>query len=68
MKPIYIATYHQSKFGKLFEMGVPEIASRCVTETCDTIGADPAACDVATVGAAGSAPLRGPQPAPNAGL
>ena len=57
MKPIYIATYHQSKFGKLFEMGVPEIASRCVTETCDTIGADPAACDVATVGAAGSAPL-----------
>ncbi len=57
MKPIYIATYHQSKFGKLFEMGVPEIASRCVTETCDTMGADPAVCDVATVGAAGSAPL-----------
>ncbi len=28
MKKIYIATYHQSKFGKLFDMSVPEIVSQ----------------------------------------
>lgn len=57
MKKIYIAAYHQSKFGKLLDMGVAEIVSRSVTETCGAIGADPAVCDVATVGAAGSAPF-----------
>jgi acetyl-CoA C-acetyltransferase len=55
MKKIYIAAYHQSKFGKLFAMGVPEIVTRTVTETCDAISGDPAALDVATIGAAGSA-------------
>lgn len=57
MKKIYIASYHQSRFGKLFDMSLPEIVSRCVTETCDSIGASPSACDVATVGVAGSAPF-----------
>lgn len=55
MKKIYIASYHQSKFGKLFGMGVPEIVQRTVTETCEAVGAEPAVLDVATVGAAGSA-------------
>jgi acetyl-CoA C-acetyltransferase len=57
MKKIYIAAYHQSKFGKLFAMGVPEIVAKTVTETCGTISADAAALDVATIGAAGSAPF-----------
>ncbi len=57
MKKLYIATYHQSKFGKLFDMGVPEIVSRSVTETCASIDIDPAVCDVATIGAAGPGPF-----------
>ena len=51
MKKIYIASYHQSKFGKLFDMSVPDIVAATVNETCAEIGADPAAIDVATVGA-----------------
>jgi acetyl-CoA acetyltransferase len=51
MKKIYIAAYHQSKFGKLFDMTVPEIVVNTVNETCGEIGADPAAIDVASVGA-----------------
>lgn len=51
MKRIYIAAYHQSKFGKLMGMPVPEILRRSVTETCAEISADPAALDVGSVGA-----------------
>jgi acetyl-CoA C-acetyltransferase len=50
-KPIYIAAYHQSKFGKLLGMTVPQILANTVTETCSSIKADPAAIDLATVGA-----------------
>jgi len=50
-KPVYIAAYHQSKFGKLMGMTVPEILKNAVTETCGTVKADPASVDVATVGA-----------------
>jgi acetyl-CoA C-acetyltransferase len=57
MKKIYIATYHQSKFGKLLAMTVPEIVRRSVTETCASIGADPAICDLATIGAAAAGPF-----------
>ena len=57
MKKIYIATYHQSKFGKLFDMSVPEIVSRSVIETCATIDVDPATCDLATIGAAAAGPF-----------
>ncbi len=46
MKPIYIAAYHQSKFGKLFAMTVPEIVSAAVNETYAEIGAEPSAVDV----------------------
>ena len=34
MKPVYIAAYHQSKFGKLMDMSVPEIVSSAVTGRC----------------------------------
>ena len=51
VKKIYIASYHQSKFGKLFAMTVPEIIINTVNETCAEIGAEPAAIDVASVGA-----------------
>ena len=50
-QPLYIAGYHQSKFGKLMGMTVPEIVSRAVTETAASIPADPAAFDVASIGA-----------------
>lgn len=57
MKKIYIAAYHQSKFGKLFDLGIPEIVARSVTETCDSVSVAPSTLDVATVGAAGNAPF-----------
>ncbi len=52
MKPIYIAAYHQSKFGKLMAMTVPEIVLAAINETYAEIGAEPAAVDVASIGAA----------------
>jgi acetyl-CoA C-acetyltransferase len=51
VKKIYIAAYSQSKFGKLFDMTVPEIVANAVNETCAEIGAEPQAIDVATIGA-----------------
>ena len=43
MRPVYIAAYHQSKFGKLFDKTVPEIVAAAVNETYAVIGAEPAA-------------------------
>jgi len=51
MKSIYIAAYHQSKFGKLLDMTVPQIVAASVTETCGEIGAEASAIDVASIGA-----------------
>jgi acetyl-CoA C-acetyltransferase len=51
VKPIYIAAYHQSVFGKLMGMTVPQIVSKAVTETCDEIKIEPAALDVGSIGA-----------------
>jgi len=51
VKKIYIAAYHQSKFGKLFDKTVPEIITDTVNETCAEIGAEPQTIDVASVGA-----------------
>ena len=51
MKRIYIAAYHQSKFGKLMGMSIPEILGRAVTETCSEIKVEPSALDVGSVGA-----------------
>jgi acetyl-CoA C-acetyltransferase len=52
MKPVYIAAYHQSVFGKLLAATVPEIVARAVAGTCGEIGIDAAALDVASIGAA----------------
>jgi acetyl-CoA C-acetyltransferase len=51
VKPIYIAAYHQSVFGKLLGMSVPDIVANAVRGTCQEIGVDPVALDVASIGA-----------------
>jgi len=50
-QPIYIAAYHQSKFGKLFDMSVPDIIANAVHGVCGEIGVEPAAMDVGSIGA-----------------
>jgi acetyl-CoA C-acetyltransferase len=52
MKPIYIAAFHQSKFGKLMGMTVPEILDNAIEGACRQIGAPASALDVGSVGAA----------------
>jgi acetyl-CoA acetyltransferase len=52
VKRIYIATYHQSKFGKLLGMSVPDILKKAVDGACREIDVQPSALDVASVGAA----------------
>ncbi len=51
MKPVYVAAYHQSPFGKLLGMGVPEIVASAVTKTCQEIGVEAESLDVASIGA-----------------
>ena len=51
-KPIFIAAYHQSKFGKLMGLSIPEIVTKSVTEVCSEINADPSSIDVGSIGAA----------------
>ncbi len=52
MKKIYIAAFHQSKFGKLMGMTVPQIMCSAVQGACGEIGATASALDVASAGAA----------------
>jgi acetyl-CoA C-acetyltransferase len=52
VKPIYIAGYHQSRFGKLMGMTVPQIVQNAVGGVCREIGADPSALDVGSIAAA----------------
>jgi acetyl-CoA C-acetyltransferase len=52
MKPVYIAAYHQSKFGKLLGMTVPQIIRSAVEGTCREINVDASALDVGSVGSA----------------
>jgi len=52
MKRLYVAAYHQSKFGKLKVMAIPEIVAGAVFGACDEIGVEPAAMDVGVIGAA----------------
>ncbi len=59
MKRLYVAAYHQSKFGKLKTMAVPEIVAGAVFGACDEIGVEPAAMDVGAIGAACSFSLNG---------
>jgi acetyl-CoA C-acetyltransferase len=51
-KPIFIAAYHQSKFGKLMGLSIPEIVSKSVTEVCEKIKVEPSIIDVGSLGAA----------------
>ena len=50
-KPVYIAAYHQSKFGKLMGMTLPEIVSNAVLGACKEIGAETSAIDHGSIGA-----------------
>src|ERR1035437_66434 len=52
VKPIYIATFHQSKFGKLMGMTVPEILANATGGAGRQIGAPASALDVGSVAAA----------------
>src|SRR5215831_21132774 len=52
MKPIYIASFHQSRFGKLMGMTVPQIVDSAIQGACREIHIEPAALDVGSVGAA----------------
>jgi acetyl-CoA C-acetyltransferase len=52
VKPVYIATFHQSKFGKLMGATVPQIVDQSIQGACRQIGADPASLDVGSIGAA----------------
>lgn len=52
MKKLYIAAYHQSRFGKLMDATVPSIIRSAVDGVCREIDADPAALDVGSIGAA----------------
>src|SRR5271165_3543910 len=51
-KPIYIAAYNQSKFGKLMAMNVPQIVRNAIEAVCRQISVTPAAVDVGSIGAA----------------
>ncbi len=50
-KPIFVAAYHQSEFGKLMGLTVPDIVKASVAGVCQSIRADPAVVDVGSVGA-----------------
>src|SRR5215467_16068726 len=52
MKPIYIATFHQSRFGKLMGMTVPQIIDSSIQGACRQISIEPSALDVGSIGAA----------------
>jgi acetyl-CoA acetyltransferase len=50
-KPVYVAAYHQSKFGKLMGMTVPDIIKNAVEGACREIKVPPSAMDVGSIGA-----------------
>ncbi len=52
MKSIYIAAYHQSPFGKLMALTVPQIVEKAVKGACDEIKVEPGVVDVGSIGAA----------------
>jgi len=51
MKPIYIAAYHQSKFGKLMAMSAPEIVENAILGACREIGVESSVLDAGSIGA-----------------
>jgi acetyl-CoA C-acetyltransferase len=52
MKRIYIAAFHQSRFGKLMGMTVPQIIDNAIQGACRMIDAPASALDVGSIGAA----------------
>jgi acetyl-CoA C-acetyltransferase len=52
MKSVYVAAFHQSRFGKLMGMTVPEIVDKAIQGACREIGAPASALDVGSIGAA----------------
>ena len=52
MKKIYIAAYHQSKFGKLMGLAVPEIVDTAIQQACRQINVPASALDTGSIGAA----------------
>src|ERR1700733_7700086 len=52
VKPIYIATFHQSRFGKLMGMSVPQMLDAAIQGACRQVGAPASTLDVGSVGAA----------------
>jgi acetyl-CoA C-acetyltransferase len=57
VKRIYIASYHQSKFGKLMDMTAPQILNNAIEGACREIGAEASALDVGSVAATCNIPL-----------
>ena len=51
MKRVYIVAYHQSKFGKLLGMTVPEIVKNSIESVCKEINTDASLLDVGAVAA-----------------
>src|SRR5579859_2550711 len=52
MKRIYIAAFHQSRFGKLMGMSVPDIVDHAIQGACRMIGQPASTLDVGSIGAA----------------
>src|SRR6266550_3495087 len=52
VKPVYIAAFHQSRFGKLMDMTVPRIVDSAIQGVCREIGVPASALDVGSIGAA----------------
>ena len=52
VKKIYIAAYHQSKFGKLLALTVPEIVDTAIQQVCRQIDVPASALDTGSIGAA----------------
>jgi acetyl-CoA C-acetyltransferase len=57
MKRLYVAAYHQSKFGKLMDMDVPTIVRKAVEGVCAEIDTEAEAVDVGSIGAVCNASL-----------
>jgi acetyl-CoA C-acetyltransferase len=58
-KPIFIAAYHQSKFGKLMDLSIQDIVKNAVIGVCAEAKAEPASIDVGSIGAACNFSLNG---------
>jgi len=52
MKSVYVAAFHQSRFGKLRGMTVPHIVDKAIQGACHEIGAPASSLDVGSIGAA----------------